>query len=98
MAGNHNADAAREPIVSVSPPAYEAEHRALLRPSSFISAISDNNEGCEERAFEPSEKVIVYVLATPKATPMKRVPSMPRGAACHPSHGASCGYSRGLAS
>ncbi|ONM07417.1 Metal transporter Nramp6 [Zea mays] len=67
MAANHNADdAAREPVASASPPASEAEHRALLRPSSFISAISDDNEGCKERAFEPSEKVIVSVSGDPE--------------------------------
>jgi natural resistance-associated macrophage protein len=66
MADNHNVDAAREPGMSASPPTYEAEHRALLRSSSFISAISDSNEGCEERAFEPFEKVIVSVSGDPK--------------------------------
>lgn len=66
MAANHNVDAAREPSASASPPAYDAEHHALLRPSSFISVISDDNEGCEERTFESSEKVIVSVSGDPK--------------------------------
>ncbi|RLN18937.1 hypothetical protein C2845_PM02G07770 [Panicum miliaceum] len=48
-----------------SPPASGAEVRALLRPSSFVSAISDDDEGFEERAFEPAEKVVVSVSGDP---------------------------------
>jgi natural resistance-associated macrophage protein 2 len=50
-----------------SPPASNTEARALLRPSSFLSAISDVDETLEERAFEPAEKVIVSVTGDPEA-------------------------------
>ncbi|CAL4943183.1 unnamed protein product [Urochloa decumbens] len=57
--------AAGEPAEIISPPASGAgEERALLRPSSFASATSDDDEGgfdFEERAYEPSEKVVVSV-------------------------------------
>ncbi|XP_062209336.1 metal transporter Nramp6-like [Phragmites australis] len=65
MAADHAA--AGEPAASTSPAAPDAEARALLRRSSFISAISDDNEGLEERAFEPAEKVIVSISGDPDA-------------------------------
>ncbi|KAL6599497.1 hypothetical protein ACP70R_045634 [Stipagrostis hirtigluma subsp. patula] len=55
----YSAAAAGEPAATTPPVAPDAEARALLRPSSFISAISDDDEDLEERAFETSEKVIV---------------------------------------
>ncbi|TVU46184.1 hypothetical protein EJB05_05703, partial [Eragrostis curvula] len=71
MAADHAA--AGEPDVPspasppASPPASNAEGRALLRPSPFISAISDDDEALQERAFEPAEKVIVSVTGDPDA-------------------------------
>ncbi|KAL6888290.1 hypothetical protein ACP4OV_009316 [Aristida adscensionis] len=61
--------AAGEPAASASPPAAapDPEARALLRPSSFIAAISDGGEDLEERAFESSEKVIVSLSGDPGA-------------------------------
>ncbi|KAJ1294577.1 hypothetical protein BS78_01G155600 [Paspalum vaginatum] len=59
MAADHAA--AGEPGTPASPPTSDAEGRALLRPSSFVSAIADGDDGFEERAFEPAEKVVVSV-------------------------------------
>ncbi|WVZ59818.1 hypothetical protein U9M48_009913 [Paspalum notatum var. saurae] len=61
MAADHAA-AAGEPGTPASPPTSDAEGRALLRPSSsFVSAIADGDDGFDERAFEPAEKVVVSV-------------------------------------
>lgn len=64
MAADNDAGAG-EHAESSSPPASGAEGRALLRPSSFASAISDDEEGFEERAYEPAEKVVVSVSGDP---------------------------------
>nr|CAB3494007.1 unnamed protein product [Digitaria exilis]CAB3498551.1 unnamed protein product [Digitaria exilis]CAB3498555.1 unnamed protein product [Digitaria exilis] len=62
MAADNDASAAGDPAACISPPSAGAEGRALLRPSSSVSAISDDDEaGFEERAFEPAEKVVVSV-------------------------------------